>query len=161
MRPVLLFVPLLVACAPGPVERTVDCDPESVDLWRIPNSEAGLYTVRVDTVDDGSKFDPDAFLYTTTAWGEGQYDVRADELLGYGDDDMPCSFVPEGGYACPQILANVPEDPAEDLLVVVGLLGSCAHVEVAYELTVEHNSVPARVRYHGKALSASFTEEPE
>lgn len=146
---------LLVGCGAtrSPVERDLPCDETQVDLWRVVDPAAGLITVRVDTIAEETLFDPDAILYDVEAWGEGQWDVRAGNVLGYGDDEVPCSYPPPD-YACPQILANV--EPTDDLLVVVGVVGSCADTDIAYELSVEHESGPAKVKYHGRANTSSF-----
>ncbi|MCA9566215.1 MAG: hypothetical protein KC656_00155 [Myxococcales bacterium] len=149
----------LLACGghTSPVEHSGDCDEDVVHLWRVHAYADGLYTVRVDTVADATAFDPDAILYAVDSWSGNPDDVLATDVLGYGDDDFACTFPPPE-YECPQMLASV-EGATQDLLVVVGILGSCAGAEVEYELTVELDSQPVKVELVGEAAASRFVAD--
>lgn len=154
-----MFLPLLLlACGPAfePLTYEGACDTESAHLYRIVAPEPGLYRVEVDTLAAESAFDPDLFLYTVDAWSEDADAVMASDLLNYVDDAFPCTFPPPQ-FECPQLAYDV--EGTDDLLVVVGIRGSCAGTEAAYQLTVERLTEDVEVVFVGETSIDRFLSE--
>ncbi len=156
-RSFLLSTLLSSACiSVSPVTQNVPCEEDRLHAWRVPVRD-GLLAVRVDTVDPMTAFDPDLFLYSVTKWSRNPTEIETDFLIEYEDDTFPCTFPPPDEYECPQFLTEV-TGVEQDLLVLVGIVGSCASGEAGYILTVEHDGRPQRIRYVGKTYADLYTQ---
>lgn len=138
---------VLVGCGGGPVTGSLVCDEaadEAVAVYRAKSKDAGSVHAVVDTVDAATAFDPAVTLISVTSWTETVASLPIDAELAYADDDFACTFPPPD-YECPELTATVPATE-QDLGVIVEVVGSCAGTEAGYELLVERDGKPLKLK---------------
>ncbi|MGD9264765.1 MAG: hypothetical protein PVJ71_03185 [Lysobacterales bacterium] len=136
-----------------------------VDVWTFHCPAGGSVTFSVDTVlvsdATDTPLDPIAHLFLGSS------------LIGFGDDEVPCTVGPVCGYYCPSVTLNCAVEGQYSLLVLTanstGPAGepACGSAFGIYELTLEvfdgpngtGTSLPeSSVRLGGAPIGRSFTD---
>ncbi len=91
---------------------------DSFDVWRV-HSGTDAVTVRVDTVDAETTFDPQVVVFSVSSWGSDIAGTTATAFIAEGDDEFPCTF-PPAEYECPSASATGTDDV---LVAVTGPIG--------------------------------------